>query len=261
MESTSGTPAAEDRKAALRIKRTGQSCITLFVVFAVLSGLFSFGKAPWSRSGDDQGGMLNFNFISLIGAGLGIYAILFLPAKLKTILRLPTAKKTLGLIGGIGLALHVPLSLFMPLNCGFGGTQPAGTGGRPALGQQGPEVWTIGGKTYQIASSYCLQMPEGLQYTLEHPFQFSPADGPMDDRRATEIALPMMKHAVESGCFKKMTIYKVGSGAVEPIRIGVVLVEQSANGKRGYRVALTVAEIQRRIAEDAKSPVTLPAGK
>jgi hypothetical protein len=253
---------ADDPRRAKKIKRAGQSCITLFVVLAVVVATLSFGKAAWVKVGDAQGYRLSFNFISSLGLLVGIYAVIFLASSLRTVLGLSSAKKVLGLIGSIGLICHSLVSLLMPLNYGGGAQPPAGAGGNPMFGQNGSEQWIIDGKTYQIASTYHLVLPEGpqyTQYTIEFPYQFTAADSRMDDQRAIEIAFPLMRYAVESGNYKRMSVYKLGEGNLEPTRIGVVLVERTGGQARGYRVALPVAEVQRRIAEATTSrPSSMP---
>ena len=213
----SGSQPAGDAKEAVRAKRAGGSCITLFVVFLI--SLLSFGHAPWNTVAEGQGGRLNFNLISCLGVVIAIYGVIFLATGLKRVLRLTTAKKVMGLVGGAGLAVHLVLALFLPLNSAP--TGPAGTGGNTVLGQSGPEQWTVDGKTYEIASTYYLALPDGLQYTIEFPYQFTQADGQMNDQQAIGIVYPLMKHAVQSGAFQRMQIRKLGEGSADPTRIGV----------------------------------------
>ncbi|MFA6134112.1 MAG: Yip1 family protein [Phycisphaerae bacterium] len=249
MESeTTETLPTVDAKEAMKARRAGGSCITLFVVFLVT--LLSFGKAPWGITAGEHGRRLDFNLISCLGVVVGIYGIIFLATGLKRVLRLSSAKKVLGLVGGIGLAVHLVLALFSPLNYGL--AKPAGTGGNGVLGQTGPEQWTIDGKTYHVSSTYYLTLQDGLQYTIEYPYQFTAADGQMDDKHAIDIAFPLMKYAVQSGTYRHM--HKVDEGPVDPPQIGVALVEQAQGGARGYRVSLSVAEIKRRIEQSAITP-------
>jgi len=114
------------------------------------------------------------------------------------------------------------------------------------MAASGPETWTIDGKTYQVAATYYLGLPEGLQYTIEIPWKFEKAS-PMNDDVALAIALPLMQHAFKNDRYKRMQFAKAGEGQVEANRIGVALVEQDGQRSHGYRVALSVPEIRSRI--------------
>lgn len=249
-------PEAAPDDATKKAKRAGKPCITLFVVFAIVAGSLNFGKAAWHWVEDSDGSHLNFEIFSCLGLGMGIYAIIFLARNFRRVLGLSSAKKTLGLIGGFGLVAHVALALFMPLTYGMGGHPPAGTAGHPVFGQKGPEQWNINGRMYDIASTCDLVLPEGLQFTIEYSYQFPAGSKAMDDQQALEVVFPLMRHAYQSGLYKQTTVVKVGQGPMEASRIGVSLVERTSNGTRGYRVALSIDEIKRRIEQEAKLTAT-----
>ncbi len=238
----------KDRKQSITIKRVGQSCITLFVVFVIV--LFAFGKSPVNRITSDGGSHINFNMISCIGIGVAFYALFFIPLRLRTILKLTTAKKVLGLIGGAGLIIHSVIAIAMPL--AYGTPQAVGTGSNQPTARSGQEQWWIDGKKYRIESTYYLTLPEGLQYTIEYPWKFKAPTAEMNDERALEIVFPLIKHAYEKGFYKRVKILKLGKGNIAPSRIGVTLFERRGKEVGGYKVALSLDEIKTRI-EQAKS--------
>ncbi len=233
-------------KQDVTLKRAGQSSITLFVVFIIV--LMSFGQAPVARVSSNGGFRLNFNIISCLGIAVGIYAFFFLLSRLRTILQLTNVKKTLGLIGGFGLILHLLLAFLMPLP--WGAEQAAvTTGGYSPMARSGPEQWRINDKTYNIEATYYLALPEGLQYTIEYPWTFASEKNRMNDKRALEISFPLMKYAYEQELYKRTSIGKLGQHTTAPSRIGVTLFEKIGNNKvKGYRVALTVDEIEKRVS-------------
>ena len=229
------------------VRLAGQNCIVMFVVF--LPVLFSFGQAFAGWTQGSSGRVTNFNVLSSVGIACGVYAAVFLPLRWRTIMTLSPVKKVLGLIGGFGLILHTLLAMLFPLppllTVGAG---PGGAGGRAPMGRQGSEVWKIDGKTYQVAGTYCLKLPEGFQFTIEYPWQFGDfKNKKMDDARAIEIAFPLMKHAYEKELYKRLTITSVRRGRIAPTRIGVVLFEKADGGTRGYRVARSLDYIKKRI--------------
>ena len=246
-EQTSNGQDAMDRRDAIRLKRTGQTCLTIFVVF--LLSLLSFGKAPLGKTTDGAGFRINFNFISSLGVVMGIVAVLFLLVRFKRILRLPATRKVLGLTGCLGLAAHTLLALFLPLSYGGGSSEPVGTAGNPPLARSGAEEWVVDGKTYKIASTYYLHLPEGFQFTIEYPHSFSQSHGEMNDARALDIVFPLMKHAYGNGLYKRASTIPIGQGK-EVTRIGVVLFEKQGGNVRGYRVALSLDQIRKRIEQD-----------
>lgn len=242
---------AVDNKEALKTKRAGQTCITLFVVFVI--SLLSFGKAPLARVASSDGSRVNFNLISCLGIAMGVFAFVFLLAGFRRVLRLATAKKVLGLIGCFGLILHTILALFLPLSYGAGTPAAVGTAGNQPLAQSGPEEWIVEGKACRIASTYYLRLPEGFQYTIEYSYRFSQDDGSMDDDRALALVFPLMKHAYTNGLHTRASVYKLGQGAITPSRIGVTLFEKDGGSTRVYRVALSLDQVKKRIEQESDS--------
>ncbi|MCD4699981.1 MAG: hypothetical protein K8R91_05360 [Phycisphaerae bacterium] len=245
--------SAKDRKQNITIKRAGQNCIVLFVIFVI--ALFAFGKSPVNRIISDRGSRVNFDIISGIGVVVALYALFFILFRLRIILKLTTAKKVLGLIGGIGLILHSVIAIAMPLS--YGVPQAVGTGSNQPMAQSGQEQWQIDGKGYRIESTYYLTLPKGLQYTIEYPWKFKVPIAEMNDERALEIVFPLMKHAYEKGLYKRMRISKLGKGNIATSRIGVTLFERHGKEVGGYKVALSLDEIKRRI-EQENPPATRP---
>ena len=243
----------DDSKKELQtsvIKRAGGSCITLFVVFVIV--LFAFGKSPVNRITGDGDSRINFNMISCLGIALGFYALFFIPIRLRTILKLTTAKKVLGLIGGIGLIIHSVIAIAMPLSYGTA-PQPVGTSGNQPMARSGPERWQIDGNRYRIESTYHLNVSGGLQYTIEYPWKFKIPIAEMNDARALEIVFPLMKHAYEKGFYKRLKISKLGKGNMAVSRIGVTLFERRGKEVGGYKVALSLDEIKSRIEQGEPS--------
>ncbi len=221
-------------KETLKIKRTGQTCITFFVVFVIC--LISFGKTPLVKIVGKDGYSVNFDFPSCLGIAMGVFALIFLLLNFRKVMELSKARKILGLIGCTGLILHAALAIFMPLSYGAGENQ---TPNNP-LAINGAEQWVIDGKTYNIELTCYLRLGEGLQYTIEYPYQFTQADANMDNQRALDIAFPLMKHAYTNDLHSRITITKIGDGKLTPSRIGVVLYETGAGKAQGYRVALSL---------------------
>ncbi len=257
-EQDQGVQTAEDRKEALKTKRSGRICIALFVAFLIV--LLSFGRAPLRRVAGDDGSRIDFNLISLLGVGIGVFAVFYLPISFRRILRVSTARKVLGLIGGFGLVVHVLLVLLVSGSGGLGGGGPVATGGRPSMGRSGAEEWVIDGEKYRIAATYSLVLPEGLQYTIEYPYRFRPSDGQMNDRRALEIVFPLMKHAYEQGLYKRVSVAKLGKGKLNPSRIGVALFQKQGSYVGGYRVGLSLADIKKRIEANPTTSTAPAAG-
>lgn len=240
--------AVADRREASRAKRVGQTCITLFVVFVV--SLLSFGKPPVGRAMGVRGSGINLDLFSCLGVGMGIFALVFMLLSFKRIMRLSALRKILGMIGGAGLITHTILALFFPLSYGGSTVELAERTANRLVLQAESEEWVIDGKTYSISSSYYLQLPEGLQFTIEYPYQFGSGDRNMDDARALEIAFPMMRHAYSNDLYKRSSVTKLGEGKMIPSRIGVVLYEKQGGGTRGYRIALSLSQIRERMERE-----------
>jgi hypothetical protein len=187
---------------------------------------------------------------------MGFFALIFLLTGFRKILRVGGAKKVLGLIGCSGLVVHAILALFMPLSWGTPAAS-VGTGGNLPIAQSGPENWTVNGRTYNISSTYFLNVREGFQYTVEYPYHFGDTDRNMNDEHALAIVFPLMKHAYAEGLYKRMAVAKVGQGEMTPTRIGITLFEKDGANTKGYRVGLSLDQIKQRIATEA---TTAPSG-
>ena len=247
MDDTEGAVAAQDAGETRAAKPLRRQSITLLVALGLTA--LAFGKAPLAYISAPEGSRLNFDFLSCLGILGGAYAVLVFAFHFRAILRPPGALKVLGLIGGIGLIVHTWLALFFPLS--YGAARPVGAGAYSIMGQYGAEQWQIDGRTCRVTGSYYLMLPQGIQYTIEYPWLFRPGDPPMIDEQALQIAFPLMKHAYQQGLHNRGTVTKVGHGRVAPSRIGVVLYAKQGGRTRGYRVALTLKEIKRRIDQAA----------
>ncbi len=115
------------------------------------------------------------------------------------------------------------------------------------------------GTTYKIANTYYLRLPQGLQFTIEYPYQFADRDARMNDKQALAIVFSLMRHAYVNGRYKRTSVTKIGQGTLHTSRIGVVLVERGGGVAQGYRVALSLDEIGRRIATASTSSAISPS--
>ena len=255
-ELTPSVQLTAEEKDLLKTKRARRRCVAIFVVFLI--ALLAFGKSPMAGNTGTDGTRVNFNVISCLGICGGIFAIIFLLTGWRRVLHLSKARATLGLIGGLGLIAHTILAFFMPLQYGASNVPPPGVGDRLTLAQNGPERWVADGQAYQVTSTYYLQLPEGLQYTIEYPHNFDDY-GRMTDEIALEIAFPVMKYAYLNGLHNRFHIRKLGQGSLSPSRIGVALVEGQGARVRGYRVALTLDQIKERIGQASPLSPTTPA--
>jgi hypothetical protein len=111
-------------------------------------------------------------------------------------------------------------------------------------------MWVIDGKATQIASTYYLALPEGLQFTIETPVETIP----YVESDAVDEAWPLMKHAFEKGIYTRTKIHALGSGDVVPGRIGVAFFKKQGAETKGMRVALSVGEIEFRLKNGGKGP-------
>ncbi len=237
--------------AVAAVKRTGHSCIVMFVVFAITA--LSFGAKPMTQIVRANFNSVNFNLGSCLGVIGGILALVFLPVRLKAILKTKKAYMVLGLIGSIGLIAHLAVVAigYLP---GDGATPAAGVprtvgaGGRRPLGWMGKEQWTINGRTYPIEATYHLPMNGALQYTIEYPHRFNAADWPMDDTGALAVVWPVIRHAYEQQLYQRVPVTKFGSSRSGPASIGVALFERT----RGYRISLTMEQIKQRIQDEGE---------
>jgi len=116
----------------------------------------------------------------------------------------------------------------------------------------------VDGKTWDIAATYYLRLPQGLQFTIEYPYRFNGAAERMNDEGALAIVFPLMKHAYTKGLYRRGAILKVGEGRLTPSRIGVTLFEKVNGNVHGYRVGLSLAQIRERIAQATAPDVPVP---
>ena len=141
------------------------------------------------------------------------------------------------------------LSIFLLLLFSLGCDVNTGsdTAGHSPMAKQGPETWEIDGKKFNINSTYYLALHEGLQYTIECAWKFSDQNQTISQEEALNAAFPMMQYAYDKGFYKRTSISKVGGGSVEATRIGVVLSESIGARTRGYRIGLSIGEINQRL--------------
>lgn len=250
-ERTSNEQTPADCREASVMKQAGQVSIFLFVIFVI--SLLSFGKAPLNKITGTNSSSVNFNLISCLGVGFGVFAFFFLLVRFKTILRIETATKVLGLIGGFGLITHTILAIFLPLSyqlgAGFGSARPTGSAGFQPMAQSGAEEWVIDGKTYRISSTYYLRLSEGFQFTIGYPHQFNQGLDNMNKERALKIVFPLMKHAYRNNLHERASVTKLGQGKLTPSRIGVVLFDKQGGKASGFKVALSLDQIKKRISQ------------
>jgi hypothetical protein len=69
------------------------------------------GRAAVLRSWPWEGGDVLLDLLSLLGLVGGAFAAVYLPVRLRRILRLTPTTKVLGLVGGGGLIVHLGFSL------------------------------------------------------------------------------------------------------------------------------------------------------
>jgi len=122
------------------------------------------------------------------------------------------------------------------------------TAGHVPMARTGAESWIIDGREYRVSSTYFLGLPEGIQFTIDYPYEFSGALAEFTAERALDVALPLIRHAYAEQLHRRARFEKAGSGVAEPYAIGVVLLEKDGPAERGYRVRLTLDEIRTRIA-------------
>ena len=124
------------------------------------------------------------------------------------------------------------------------------TSGHSPMAKQGPETWEINCKKMNITSTYYLALPEGLQYTIECPWKFGDPNQAISQEEAMIDAFPLIRYAYEKALYKRSSITKVGSGLMEATRIGVVLSETTGVRTRGYRIGLSITEIQEKLRKE-----------
>jgi len=125
--------------------------------------------------------------------------------------------------------------------CRCSGGTAGGTNSVPiAVG--GPRVLLYDGEVYEILTTYYLDLPEGLQYTMEYAAPAKIVVDGITDAEAYRVTRPLMRGAWEQGWHAQTRITQVGAGARRVDRIGVVLYPNGTR-TRGYRVARSLASI------------------
>ena len=118
------------------------------------------------------------------------------------------------------------------------------------MAQSGALTWTIDGKETRVANTYFLALKEGLQYTVEYEVQSEADLSSINDQKAYDMALPLMKYAFEHRLYERNDITRIGSGRMSVSRIGVSLFTRVNNGTRGYRVARSLDEVRARVSDN-----------
>ena len=113
------------------------------------------------------------------------------------------------------------------------------------LAATGAETWEIDGKTYSIGSTYYLILPPGeqLQYTVEYLISDPQLLDGLNDERAAQIAMPLMKRAWKRRLFERSTVTSAKSGALKPSLIGVAITYREGARSRGFRVRRSLEQI------------------
>jgi len=77
-----------------------------------------------------------------------------------------------------------------------------GNGEPGRMAAKGPETWSLDGRMYSIGSTYYVVLPPGeqLQYTIEYIVSDPRMLDGINDERAAQIAMPLMKHDGSSDC-------------------------------------------------------------
>jgi len=114
-----------------------------------------------------------------------------------------------------------------------------------AMAATGAETWVIDGKTYSIGSTYYLVLHPGerLQYTIEYLTSDPHVLDGLNDERAAQIAMPLMKHAWKQRLFERSTVTSATSGALKPSLIGVAITYREGARSQGFRVQRSIDQI------------------
>ena len=114
-----------------------------------------------------------------------------------------------------------------------------------AMAATGAETWVIDGKTYSIRSTYYLVLHPGeqLQYTIEYLISDPHLLDGLNDERAAQIAMPLMKHAWKQRLFERPAVTSATSGALKPSLIGVAITYREGVRSRGFRVQRSIDQI------------------
>jgi hypothetical protein len=114
-----------------------------------------------------------------------------------------------------------------------------------AMAATGAETWVIDGKTFSIGSTYYLVLHPGerLQYTIEYLTSDPHLLDGLNDERAAQIAMPLMKHAWKQRLFERSTVTSATNGALKPSFIGVAITYREGVRSRGFRVQRSIDQI------------------
>ena len=109
----------------------------------------------------------------------------------------------------------------------------------------GAETWEIDGKAYSIGSTYYVVLPPGeqLQYTIEYLISDPHLLDGLDDERAVQIAMPLMKRAWKQRLFERSTVTSSKSGVLKASSIGVAITYREGARSRGFRVRRSIEQI------------------
>jgi hypothetical protein len=136
--------------------------------------------------------------------------------------------------------------------CKIGGS--VGAGGQVPLAPTGPETWTVDGRAYAVRSTYFLNFPDGLQYTIEYLCDDCSVLEGITDERAFQAAYPLMRHAYSQGLYRRLEMKDL-HGRARPVKfIGVAITKQEGVSQRGYRVRRSVEQIGAGGARAGSSP-------
>lgn len=237
-------------KADRALRRVGQSCITVFVVF--LLTLFAFGAAPVTRSSSESGWGMNADGLSCLGILMGAYSLLFLLPRIRLVLKTPATTRAMGLGGALGLIAHSVIALAALFPTGANSSPPVATD------LSGPEQWSVDGKQYQINRTYLLPVDGTLQYTIEHPRAFGVLESNMTRTRVLDIVFPLVEHAYTNDLHKHMSVHKLGGGKMAVAQFCVIVGQNFSGEFKGYRILLSLDEIRARIKQIQSSAAPGP---
>ena len=112
------------------------------------------------------------------------------------------------------------------------------------MARTGPETWDIDGRSWKIASTYYLTLPEGLQFTVEVPV----AEVPATMAEAETTGWPVVRYVYEKRIYGRVRLSTPGREMpTSPERIGVSLFTSDGIHNKGMRVAFSFSEIRSRL--------------
>jgi hypothetical protein len=257
---TVAAPApAPDKKKVRRVETIG---LIAFVSFVVV--VHAFGRAPVAYENGPLGLLALWNWPSLIGIIAAFLSAVLLLPRLRTIWTLPAITRALTLIALLGLVLHAAVALpraGTPASAVQMTTDPEGF---ERLLPKGGESWVVAGKTYRIASSCFLKLPQGLQYNIYVQHELPTSDSPpMEDILA--IARPFILYAYNQGEYQRGSAAQAGGEPLVPTGITVSLFEWHRGKMRMFRAGMDMEQIRWRAAAEAPavtpSAASAPAGQ